>query len=189
MANLPDYISLQESLHNIDATMEASEAHGALCGILCAQGSADINIWQQHVAGSDENNAVAIDNVADELQQMYLATIAALNNEMAGFECLLADDEEKLADRVHSLAYWCQGYLYGLAVGGVNKDSKLPTDSAELVQDFIEISRVVFDDEDIESSEADYMELVEFVRVGVLLINEELQPLKRDKPVNTEQLH
>lgn len=189
MASLPDYMSLQETLHNIDATMEASEAHGALCGILCAQGSADINIWQQHVAGMEEGRTVAIEKVADELQQMYLATIAALNNEVAEFECLLADDEEKLADRVHSLAFWCQGFLYGLAVGGINKDSKLPEDSTELVADLIEISRVVFDDEDVDSSEEDYMELVEFVRVGVLLINEELQPLKRDKPVNTETLH
>jgi len=189
MASLPDYMNLQESLHNIDATMEASEAHGALCGILCAQGSADINIWQQHVAGAGESHDVAIEKVADELQQMYLATIAALNNEVAEFECLLADDEEPLADRVHSLAYWCQGFLYGLAAGGVNKDSKLPEDSTELLADFIEISRVVFDDEDVDSSEEDYMELVEFVRVGVLLINEELQPLKRDKPVNTETIH
>lgn len=189
MASLPDYMNLQELLHNIDAAMEASEAHGALCGILCAQGSADINVWQQHVAGTEAGNNVAIDKVADELQQMYLATIAALNNEVAEFECLLADDDEKLGDRVHSLAWWCQGFLYGLAAGGISKDSKLPEDSAELVADFIEISRVVYDDEDVDSSEADYMELVEFVRVGVLLINEELQPVKRDKPVNTETLH
>lgn len=189
MASMPDYMNLQESLHNIDAAMEASEAHGALCGMLCAQGSADINVWQQHVAGAEGGQTVAIEKIADELQQMYLATIAAMNNEVVEFECLLAGDDEMLADRVHSLAYWCQGFLYGLAVGGVDKETKLPEDSSELMRDFIEISRAVFDDEDVDSSEADYMELVEFVRVGVLLINEELQPLKRDKPVNTETLH
>ncbi|MCK4709578.1 MAG: UPF0149 family protein, partial [Gammaproteobacteria bacterium] len=69
------------------------------------------------------------------------------------------------------------------------QDRKLPTDTAELMRDFIDISQAVFDDEEMESSEDDYMQLVEFVRVGVLLINEELQPMKMDSPVNTDQLH
>lgn len=189
MAIMPDYLNLQESLVRLDATMEASEAHGALCGMLCAQGSADIGHWQQHVFGQQEKGNVLLDEVAKELQQMYLATIGAMNNELADFQLFLAGEEERLADQVHSLAYWCQGFLYGLAAGGIKQDSELPKDTAELMQDFIEIARAVFDDEETESSEDDYMQLVEFVRVGVLLINEELQPLKRTKPVNTETLH
>lgn len=189
MANMPDYMNLQESLHSVDATMEASEAHGALCGMLCAQGSADISQWQQHVLGEQEAGNALLGELENEMQQMYLASIAGMNNEVVEFELLLADDDEELSDRVHALAYWCQGFLYGLAAGGIKQDRKLPKDTSELMLDFIEISQAVFDEEEVESSEDDYMQLVEFVRVGVLLINEELQPMKLDKPVNTEKLH
>jgi len=189
MALMPDYINLQESLLKVNATMEASEAHGALCGILCAQGSADVNQWQQHVVGVQEEGNVLMGELADELQQMYLATIASLNNEVTDFQCLLASDDDKLADRVYALANWCQGFLYGLAAGGIKQGDKMPQDSAELMLDFIQISQAVFDDEDNENSEDDYMQLEEFVRVGVLLINEELQPVKLNKPVRTETLH
>jgi len=189
MAVMPDYLNLQESLMKVDATMEASEAHGALCGMLCAQGSADINQWQEHVVGAQEEGNVLMGELSDQLQQMYLTTISALNNEVAEFGCLLAAEDEKLADRVYSLANWCQGFLYGLAAGGIKEGSKMPEDSTELMRDFIQISQAVFDDEETENSEDDFMQLEEFVRVGVLLINEELQPMKLQKPVNTEQLH
>ena len=189
MATMPDYFNLQEALQKVDATMEASEAHGALCGMLCAQGSADINQWQQHVTGDQEDGNALLGELADELQQMYLATISAINNEVAEFECLLAADDDKLSERVYSLANWCQGFLYGLAAGGIKQGHEMPADSTELMNDFIAISQAVFDEEESDNSEDDFMQLVEFVRVGVLLINEELQPMKLKKPVNTDQLH
>ncbi len=189
MATMPDYFDLQEALQKVDATMEASETHGALCGMLCAQGSADINQWQQHVVGEQEGGNALVGELADELQQMYVTTISALNNEVAEFECLLAADEDKLSERVYSLANWCQGFLYGLAAGGIKEGNKMPDDSTELMRDFIAISQAAFDDEESENSEEDYMQLVEFVRMGTLLMNEELQPMKLKNPVNTDQLH
>lgn len=189
MAMMPDYFELQEMLQKVDATMEASETHGSLCGMLCAQGSADINQWQQHVIGEQEDGNVLMGELADQLQQMYVSTISALNNELAEFECLLAAEDEKLSERVYSLANWCQGFLYGLAAGGIKQGSEMPGDTSELMRDFIEISQAVFDDEESENSEDDFMQLVEFVRVGALLMNEELQPIKLKKPVKTDQLH
>ncbi|MDH5392674.1 MAG: UPF0149 family protein [Gammaproteobacteria bacterium] len=186
---MPDYLNLQESLLKANASMEASESHGALCGMLCAQGSADINQWQQHVLGEQEEGTLLMGPLADELQQMYLTTITALNNEVTDFQCLLASDDEKLADRVYALANWCQGFLYGLAAGGIKQGDKMPEDSTELMLDLIQISQAVFDDEDSENSEDDYMQLEEFVRVGVLLMNEELQPVKQKKPIRTDTLH
>lgn len=189
MATVPDYMDLQQSLHNVDATMEASEAQGALCGMLCAQGHADVSQWQQHVFGSQETGDVLLKEVASDLKNLFISTEVAINDSLTDFQLLLADDDEKLADRVHALAYWVQGFLYGLAVGGIKQGSSLPKDTTELMLDFINISQAVFDDEEMDSSEDDYMQLVEFVRVGVLLINEELQPMKRDTPVITESLH
>ncbi len=46
------------------------------------------------------------------------------------------------------------------------------------MRDFAEIAGTGFDVEIDETNETAYSEIVEYVRVGVLLINEELQPIK-----------
>ncbi|MES0328506.1 MAG: UPF0149 family protein, partial [Gammaproteobacteria bacterium] len=99
---------------------------------------------------------------------------------------LLPEDDEDLMDRTEALANWCQGFVYGLAAGGISDDTKLPGDAQEILMDFVEISRAGYnigDDDVIEVSETTeedelaFVEVVEYVRTGVLLINEELQTL------------
>jgi len=49
----------------------------------------------------------------------------------------------------------------------------------EILRDLAEISKVEFDVEGAgEAEEGAYAEIVEYVRVGVLLINEEMHPVK-----------
>ena len=185
MATLPDYAELQRALLNVDANMEAAESHGALCGMMCAQGAVEISSWIQHVLGDQDNANLLVAEVSRDLQALYQTSLQQMNDEVADLQLLLADDDEPLSERVHSLAYWCQGFVYGLAAGGLKQDSKLPADSAELLTDLIEIARAVHDsDEDEETDEESYMQLVEYVRVGVLLINEELQPLKSNQQIH-----
>jgi hypothetical protein len=59
---------------------------------------------------------------------------------------------------------------------------RLPGEVGEIVRDLSEITRVGVDtDQNSEQNESAYAELVEFVRVGVQLVFEELSPL-RDQP-------
>ena len=91
------------------------------------------------------------------------------------FELLLPEDEQPIDARTAALAQWCQGFLYGLGAGAVPDASELPGEVGEIVRDLIEISRAGVDAaQDEESNEAAYAELVEFVRVGVQLLFEEL---------------
>ncbi len=86
-------------------------------------------------------------------------------------------DEEVLEDRVDAMQEWTQGFLLGISLAGLEKFDGLPDDSKELIDDFIEISKAdQFDVEDKEESEDAYMQVVEYLRMGVLLIAEELQP-------------
>ncbi len=72
------------------------------------------------------------------------------------------------------------GFLYGLGSGSIQDLSKLPGEVGEVVKDFDEITRVGVDAGDAEeSNEAAYAELVEFVRVGVQLVFEELDGLRQ----------
>lgn len=89
------------------------------------------------------------------------------------FQLLLPDDDVGLPERVAALALWCQGYLYGLAQGGIRQFDGLPGDCAEILEDFLELTKARSDD-DTENSERDFFELSEYVRVGVQLVFEEL---------------
>ena len=66
----------------------------------------------------------------------------------------------------------------------------LPGEAGEIVRDLSEITRVGVDAEDsLESNEGAYAELVEFVRVGVQLLFEELEPLRAQPPRCDDALH
>ena len=186
MAERPEYQHLQDALERADADMYASESHGVLCGMVCAAGQADLSQWLEQVFVEFDLNNMHIKEAAQLLAGLFENSKVQLNDSTADFQILLPDDNDTLAERVEALAQWCQGFTYGLATGGLKKDQKLPEDTAELLQDMVEIGRASHGDEPAdESGEDDYMQLCEYVRMGVLLINEELQPL----PPATETQH
>ena len=47
-----------------------------------------------------------------------------MNNSDVEFELMLPDDDESLEARVEALGTWCQGFVYGLAAGGVKQDTE-----------------------------------------------------------------
>ena len=83
------------------------------------------------------------------------------------------------------MADWCSGFLYGFGSAGDNVESRLSKDALEVLSDFSEVTRLRSDGEESESSEADYSEIVEYMRVGVMLIFEELRG--RPEPGDTVQ--
>lgn len=95
------------------------------------------------------------------------------------FAPLLPRDAEPIDARAEALGLWCQGFLYGLGASSLTDATKLPGEVGEVVRDLSEITRVGVDSADsLESSEGAYAELVEFVRVGVQLVFDELGPLR-----------
>jgi uncharacterized protein YgfB (UPF0149 family) len=106
------------------------------------------------------------------------------------FELLLPEDAAPLAERTQALAQWCQGFLYGLGAGSITDASQLPGEVGEIVRDFIEITRAGVEGEpEDESSENAYVELVEFVRVGVQLLFEELAAARSPATPSAAPLH
>ncbi|VAW60155.1 hypothetical protein MNBD_GAMMA11-2840 [hydrothermal vent metagenome] len=177
MVSRPDYISLTESLARADADLVASESHGTLCGMACVSAKVELNDWLEQVFEEFDLNNMLIKEAAQLLVGLYNDTQAQLTDYDADFQLLLPDDEDSLGQRTEALAFWCQGFTYGLAAGGLKKDQKLPEDTAELIKDMVEIARAGHDLVDGSDEDEDaYMQLYEYVRMGVLLINEELRP-------------
>lgn len=178
MTERPEYTSLQQALEKSDAEMQASECHGALCGMYCARGQVDLGEWLAQVFENFDVNDMLVREASQLLVGLQRATQVQLNDPEAGFELLLPDDQAALAERTEALAQWCQGFAFGLAAGGLKQETELPADTAEIIRDMVEIARAAYDPEAAEEADEDaYMQLYEYVRMGVLLINEELQPL------------
>jgi len=95
------------------------------------------------------------------------------------FSLLMPDDEEPIELRTEALTLWCNGFVYGLGTSGAPDPEQLPGDAGEIVRDLAQIMRAGVDErEGLEANEAALAELVEFVRVGVQVVFEELGALR-----------
>jgi uncharacterized protein YgfB (UPF0149 family) len=172
----PDYSQIQQLLVAQHSLAEAAEAHGTLAGCLCGASAYRFEDWVPEILpeGHAAPEALAM------LRELYAVTAGALLRPDMEFELLLPADAEPIALRTTALAQWCQGFLYGLGAGAITDASTLPGEVGEVVRDFVEITRASVDTrQDAEANESAYAELVEFVRVGVQLLFEELADARR----------
>ena len=91
-------------------------------------------------------------------------------------------DDASVDERVDALSAWCQGFLYGIGSAAPTGRTVPTGEVAEVLADFAEISRggsVGMDPTEIE--EDAYMELVEFLRVGVQLVYDQLAAERRTR--------
>ena len=178
-----DYAGLETALQAAAADCGAAESHGLLCGISCATDRADPMLWLGHILGEGNSLSAAAQTCQEMLKALFDSTMLHLGEGDPGLVLLLPDDDAPLAVRSRALGQWCQGFLYGLALGGVSEDGLQPGNVPEIMRDFYEISHAGFDhDPDDESEEVAYMEIVEYVRMSVLLCRVELQPLHAQPP-------
>ena len=151
--------------------------------------------WMLHVLGEQDKASQALRDVGEKLLKIHQISIEQMNDHNIEFELMLPDDDDDLEDRVEALGTWCQGFVYGLALGGIKEDTELPDNSKELIQDIVEISRAgyvvdeeaevaVAEENNNEEDEVAFMEVSEYVRMGILLVYEELQPLQSSQTVH-----
>jgi uncharacterized protein YgfB (UPF0149 family) len=173
-----NYTQIQRVLVEERSLTDAAEAHGTLAGCLCAAIGYRFEDWLLEILPEGRAHPVA----RETLRELYVDTAGALEGTEMEFELLLPEDEQPIDARTAALALWCQGFLYGLGTSVVQDESGLPGEIGEIVRDLTEITHVAVDTAQTEqSNESAYAELVEFVRVGVQLVFDELGPL-RDQP-------
>ncbi len=174
-----DYYAIGDALDRAQTPLDAADCHGLLAGLVCAAGFADPKLWVAQLFDDYNPKDSAQADAVKQLQTLYEETLAGLNSAQLDFGLLLPDEDDALRERAESLGNWCGGFLSGLGLGGVSEAAQLPPAVGELLEDLAQIARVDFElDEPDEAELAAFEEVVEFVRVGVLYINEELQPCK-----------
>jgi uncharacterized protein len=177
------YAEIQRVLADERSMTDAAEAHGTLAGALCTASTYRFEDWLQEIL--PEGRAHPISSGA--LRSLFFVTAETLAGAEMAFEPLLPEDAQPIDERATALSQWCVGFLYGLGSGAVPDVSKLPGEAGEVIRDFDEITRVgVGSGDSEEQNEAAYAELVEFVRVGVQLVFEELESLRETPPEDGE---
>jgi hypothetical protein len=169
-------------LEGLGSSVPAAEAHGCLVGALCTTQHYPMERWLEEIIPDEDRRAD--DDSQQALRLLYADTLNALRGEDMDFEVLLPGDEIPLAERAGGLSQWCQGFLYGFGStgqihGAAVKQEDLPANVNEILGDLTHIGRASVEiegDDDNETEEEAYAEVVEYVRVGVQLIHDELIP-------------
>ena len=170
-----DYAQIQRSLAASHALADPAEAHGTLAGALCTLVPYRIEDWLAEILPEGLGSADA----DPALRSLYDVTVAALSGAEMEFELLIPGDEAPIEERTQALTEWCSGFLYGLGTSCAADPHRLPGELGEIVRDLTEITRAGVDAADSdEANESALAELVEFVRVGVQLVFDKLQPLR-----------
>jgi yecA family protein len=176
---------LDISLQDAEADYNAAEAQAIACGLLSVNIASDKIEWVKLIFGEIEADNVSQHKAIKLSGEMFEDTKKQLQDSNFGFELLLPEEDESLYSRVEALQQWCSGFILGVGMAGVKDYKKLPEDSREILADITEIGTVgEFDLENEEESEDAFSEISEYVRMGVLLINEELQPLKQSSLIH-----
>ena len=84
-----------------------------------------------------------------------------------------------------TLVQWCNGFISGL---GLSKLSTKEEEVLEMIKDISEVSKLDIELSSSEENAKDLLEIIEYVRIGVLFILESLQPIKQSF-VNPETLN
>lgn len=162
--------------------------------------------WFTEILDAASLSPESVSQKAAELKMLdawFGETLSSLNGADLDFSPTLPEDDTPPSYRIKSLGEFCGGFTYGIGIAlGQRGQKPLPADTREIIEDFQSIDAVDLDGEpesgaesdhaspsvattmaksglaaSQEDREADYIELLEYVRVGVLLVLEELRPV------------
>jgi uncharacterized protein YgfB (UPF0149 family) len=156
-----------QALSTCGAPQGLADAHGMLCAMLCIDHELPVSAWL------DSLGCETVDDPPAPVQSLFTSTHAQLGEERFDLELRLPDDDAPLVDRIQALGQWCQGFLGGLGLGGIDP-TRLGGDTEEFLNDLASIAQVAHDEE-TEEAEGDLIELVEYLRVGTYLVRDALR--------------
>jgi len=163
------YSELEKALNKTALKLHPSQVHGLVCGFLCGHPK-DTKAWEELVAGKEESEATHV-----VLQSLYDLSAKQLKEFLFEFQLMLPKDSKDLPERAEALSLWCQGMLTGLKMAEVPLAERKPSELTEAINDLIEVAKMNY--EDVVASEEDevaYTDLVEYIRMLVTYIYQEL---------------
>ena len=170
-----DHREIDKTLSDHRIGINASELHGSLCGYLCAGGAAGTNAWCEALALEALQDVIVDDADARRtFGQFFSQSRARLIDPQLGFQPLLPDAEDAVPKRAAALVEWCRGFVGGLGLAGNDGAEALSADSQEVLADLSRIAASDLTTGNSDEDEENFTEVLEYVRMGVLLLQSEL---------------
>ena len=162
-----DFDRLSDDFYALKCIVSPADYHGLVVGRLLGDRLIMESYWHDQ---SLEYLGLALQGhppVLDSLLAVPEQAIAELSANDFSFQMILPGDDTDLVQRVEALGSWCEGFLVGLALSGVDQSAwaSLTPDLAEGLADIAAIAQIKPHEDD---SETDYMQLFEYVRMVVL---------------------
>lgn len=170
------YEELESRLTAARIEVGAAEADGLLCGLICGNQEAARVLFLAEILPDGDENDLLLGECRQMLDDLYDRAVTGLNDPQMGFEPMLPSEEGSLTARALGVRDWCAGFLYGFGLSGAQQSNAVADGAQEVLQDFSEIARMDASalaeagDEDEEA----LMQLVEFIRVAVMNIYDDL---------------
>jgi len=180
-----NYDLARDALQKLNTDDTISSAHGLLCGFYCVKQDISIDDWLNEVLVNIDLNNIVEKESHQVLAEIFNKTSEQLADPTLNFWPVIADDVSSLREQANTLIEWCQGFLVGLGLSSVETSDE---EVLEMIKDISEISQLDAELLDSEENTQDFYEIVEFIRMGVLFIQETLQPSKQDF-ISPTQIH
>ncbi|MFT7559532.1 MAG: hypothetical protein ACI93R_001443 [Flavobacteriales bacterium] len=186
-----DYHTMSEQLLIIGAVGLAAELQGYVVAQLCIKpekvrqalcDDAQKFLDLEHFSLSEDELKVVFDLI-DETRKR-------LADDQFALQPLIPDDELSLSRRAEELGAWCKGFLHGFGTVGIDKDAEIPTDVGEVLKDFAKICQIDVEEGDTsDASEAHVIELIEYLRTGLYVVQAAYQSPKSFNPKPAKGIH
>ncbi|MBN9287672.1 MAG: hypothetical protein BGO43_12775 [Gammaproteobacteria bacterium 39-13] len=184
----PDFETLEYSLIAASTPFSASYVHGMIAGVLCVNGR-QIEKCKQLIEEKIPEMNESHGRISELINNLFSLTALHLQDQNYELTLMLAPDDLPMPQRLETLANWCQGFLEGVEAENLPKGTLIQYPMvSEVLEDFMQIKDLSFETPSTQENEKDYMEIVEFVRVGALLVHAECTQTENG-PSSAQHLH
>lgn len=163
-----DYLDLKRAVAGL--AVAPAELHGSLCGFLCAGGEPQPGRWLSQICIDPEGLTEPAER---DLESLRRSTLALLDDPELRFTPLLPEDDAGMGERVQALGDWCAGFIGGFGLTGAAEREQLSAEASDALRDLDRIAHFGYEAGESEEDESAYAEILEFVRVAVLLLRQE----------------
>ena len=170
-----EFDDLADVFWRLGVMQSPSQLHGWLSGQLAVGAECSNAQWLQQVHTFLDPVVEFSEPDCQLLLHLLDVTQAQISADTLDFKLLLPDDRVEIGQRVDSLAQWCHGFLAGFAAAGRRRQQAggkqdYSSELSEALSDMAAISQVELagEEADLENSEKDYYQIIEYLRVAAV---------------------
>ncbi len=171
----PIFEEIAAGLSAANTPFSAAYVHGRMSGLLCTDTRSMPLVFESFLSDMEFDESTGQDEL---LNKLFVATAMHLAEGPGAMQMLLPDDNAPLSERCRALGEWCDGFLEGVALENQALQLEIVQ---EVLADLAKIKEIAIKIKSTKENETAYVEVVEFIRVAVLLVHAECHPGKKNE--------